>query len=236
MEEKGVKKLRRFLSFLSVCVVLLSLGCQHQKTPSSKKPRVLSINKVVAIGFMAALAGKDKSGAFQNPLSGSVVMAEPVSQDVVQAMNRILFESVVVEKNFNLISRSQAVGVYSSIVASNEKVGLAPIEVIKKVGEKFEADAVLVGHIYRWREREGKDFAAERPASVSFDLHMIRPSDGAILWKSKFDKTQLSLSENVLDVGTFLEGGGRWMTAEKLSMLGLRKMIEDMPQGQESKD
>ena len=108
---------------------------------------------------------------------------------------------------------------------------MTPLEILQEVGKAFEADAILAGYIYRWREREGTDYAVDRPASVAFDLQLIRPTDGAVLWKMKFDKAQQSLSENILDLKTFLDGRGRWMTVEKLAMLGLRKALGDMPSG-----
>ena len=58
---------------------------------------------------------------------------------------------------------------------------------------------------------------------------MVRPSDGAILWKCTYEKTQQGLLENLLDFSTFMEGGGRWMKVEQLGMLGLKKMLATMP-------
>ncbi len=212
--------------------LVLNLGCQYQKTAKTKTQRVLPIKKVVAVGFLAALSEKDVAGAFQNRLSGSMADAEPVSRDVVRKANDLLFENVKAEKNFDLVSRSKAIGEYYSIISSDKGVGLPPIKVVQKVGEKFNADAVLVGYIYRWREREGTDYAVKRAASVSIDLHLIRPSNGAIMWKSKFEKTQQSLSENLLDLKTFAESGGKWLTIEKLAAIGFRKILEEMPSGE----
>ena len=113
------------------------------------------------------------------------------------------------------------------------------VAAIEKVGGRVQklsqdSDAVLVGYIYRWREREGTDYGVTRAASVSLDLHLIRPSNGAILWKGKFDKTQQSLSENLFDLGTFTESGGKWLTVDKLAAIGFDKMLKDMPSGEGS--
>jgi len=212
--------------------LVLAFGCQPKKTTTAA-PRALHLKKVVAVGFMKALSPTDEPGQFRNPLSWSIVSAEPVPSEVIQKLNEILFEKVAAEKGFELVSRKQAIGVYSSIVASDQNVGMPALKVIQEVGKTFNADAVLVGYIYRWKERVGKDYAAESPASVSFDLHLIRPVDGLILWKSKFEKTQKSLSENILDMGTFLKGGGKWMKVEDLAKMGLEKMIQDMPSGKD---
>lgn len=233
MRRKGLERSWFFLLMWVICCFGMCLSCQHQKISTVKKSRVLSIKKVVSVGFLPAVADKEEPGVYRNPLSGSVVSAEPVPRDVVLKMNNVLFDRVAAEKDYVLVSSKQAMGVYSSIVASNENVGMPATKVIQEVGKTFNADAVLVGYIYRWREREGKEYAVERAASVSFDLQLIRPIEGAILWKGKFDKTQQSLSENILDMGTFFESGGKWITAEKLAMMGLQKMLQEMPSGSE---
>jgi len=142
-----------------------------------------------------------------------------------------LFYRLVADERIELVAPGQAEGVYSSIVVSDANVGMGAVGILQEVGKTFGADAVLAGYVYRWREREGTDYAVDRPASVAFDLHLVRPMDGAVLWRSKFDKTQRSLSENVLDFETFVQGGGRWMTVEKLALLGLQKLLEEMPVG-----
>jgi hypothetical protein len=102
------------------------------------------------------------------------------------------------------------------------------IEIMKKIGIAFSADAVLTGYIYRWRDREGSEYAVKMPASVAYDLYLIRPSDGAVIWKGVFDVTQKSLSENLLEMDTFIEGGGKWMNADELAELGLRRLLGDL--------
>jgi hypothetical protein len=228
----GWKDEKRWWALLWLLVfsgLLLTFGCQTKKNVTPVIPRDLNLNKVVVVGFLRALSPADEPGMFKNPLSWSIVPAEPVPPEIIQKMSDILFKKVAAEKGYELVSRNQAIGVYSNIVASDKNVGMTAIKVIQEVGTTFNADAVLVGYMYRWRERVGGDYAAQSPASVSFDLHLIRPVDGAILWKSKFDKTQQSLSENILDMNTFLKGGGKWMSVDDLAMIGLRKMFEEMP-------
>jgi hypothetical protein len=186
------------------------------------------INKVVVVGFRAAMSQAEEPEVIRDPLTGAIFSAEPVSRHVVQEMNESLFERLVAQERYQLISPNQAKGVLSGIAGLDSSMGTGPLEILQKVGKRFGADAVLAGYIYRWREREGGDYAVRRPASVAFDLHLLRPGDGSILWKGRFDKTQRSLSENIFDLETFIKGGGRWMTAHKLAMLGLWKLVTEM--------
>ena len=156
-------------------------------------------------------------------------MSHPVSQDVVKWLTDQLFGMLITDQRWVLIPPGQAKGIVENILGSDIKVGMSPLRMIQEVGKTFGADAVLIGQVYRWRDRVGADFGVEKPASVAFDLSLVRPSDGAILWRGNFDKTQRALFENLFDYETYIKSKGLWLTAEKLAQLGLDKLLEDMP-------
>jgi len=236
IDDRVFKKGGLLLWLLVLAGLLMYGGCHFQKTPASYETHTATpINKVVVDGFHAAMPQGMQPDVVRDPLSGTAFMAEPVPQNVANRMTDILFNRVAAEKGYELVSPDQAKGVFSNIINSDKNVVMSPIEILQEVGNTFKADAVLTGYIYRWREREGTDYAVNRPASVAFDLHLISPAEGTLLWKAKFDKTQRSLSENVFDLSTFIESKGRWMTVEKLAMLGLQKMLAEMPAGKDSK-
>ena len=55
-----------------------------------------------------------------------------------------------------------------------------------------------------------------RDALVAYQVALVRASDRAVLVTDRFDYTQQSLSENLLDLPRFLKAGGRWMTREEI--------------------
>ena len=236
IDDRVFKKGGLLLWMLALAGLLVYGGCHSQKAPASYEMHTaMPINKVVVDGFHVTMPQGIQPDVVRDPLSGTAFMAEPVSQNVANRMTDILYNRVAAEKGYELVSPDQAKLVFSNIIRSDKNVAKSPIEVLREVGNTFKADAVLTGYIYRWREREGTDYAVNRPASVAFDLHLINPAEGTILWKAKFDKTQRSLSENVFDMSTFIKSKGRWMTVEKLAMLGLQKMLAEMPAGKDSK-
>ncbi|MBW1702293.1 MAG: hypothetical protein JRJ50_09250 [Deltaproteobacteria bacterium] len=204
MCDKIFVRVKMLLWLLALVSLGLSSGCYYQKAPvPEEKPPVFSVRKVVVVGFRAAMSHGEKSDVIRDPLSGGIYMAAPVSRDVVQRMSEVLFDNLVASKKYQLVSPGQAMGVHSRLVDSDQNMGMDTIRILQEVGKTFGCD----------------------------DLHLIRPTDGAILWRTRFDKTQRSLSENLLDAGTFFQSGGRWLTAEKLAILGLKKVLKDMPGG-----
>jgi len=229
------KKGGLFLCPLVLTGLLTYGGCHFQKTPASYETHTATpINRVVVDGFHTALPQGSHPDIIRDPLSGTTFMAEPVPQNIANRMTDILYNRVAAERRYALISPDQAKGVFSNIINSGKNEVTSPIEILQKIGQTFEADAVLTGYIFRWRERKGTDYGVNHPASVAFDLHLISPAEGTVLWTAKFDKTQRSLSENIFDLSMFVKSKGRWMTAEKLAMLGLQDMLTKMPAGKES--
>jgi hypothetical protein len=236
IDDRVFKTGRLFLWLLILAGLLMYGGCHFQKTPAFYEMHAATpINKVVVDGFHTAMSQGMQPDVVRDPLSGTAFMAEPVSQHVANRMTDILYNRMAAESGYELVSPDQTKGVFSNIINSDKNVVMSPLEILQEVGNTFEADAVLTGYIYRWREREGTDYAVNRPASVAFDLHLISPAEGTMLWKAKFDKTQRSLSENVFDMSIFIKSKGRWMTVEKLATLGLQKMLAEMPAGKDSK-
>lgn len=226
------KSLFTILSRIAFCVLVIG-ACHAKKVPvADLENEVAKIEKIAVVGFHAAMVEGQKAEVVRD-LSGSVYIAEAASEEGAEIMTDILFDYLVEDQRYKLISPSDARNVFSRIVDSDEHMEKGRSEVLQEVGERFNSDAVLAGYIYRWRERKGTSIAVERAASVSLDLCLIRPGDGKVLWRGKFDKTQQSLTENLFDAGTFFHGKGQWMTVQELATLGLQKILADMSEAAE---
>lgn len=77
--------------------------------------------------------------------------------------------------------------------------------------------------VFRFQERQGGNFAVDKPASVGFHLHLI--DQKRVVKVFEFDETQQPLSDNILKFGTFLRRGAKWVTASQLAEEGIEKGI-----------
>ncbi len=103
-----------------------------------------------------------------------------------------------------------------------------PRELAVRLGQSLGVDHVMVGLVWRYRERVGSAMAASDPASVAFSLFMVEVESGTLVWKDSFDKTQTSLTENLLDAPMYLKTGMKWLTAEELSRYGIEKIVKKL--------
>ncbi|MCA9455815.1 MAG: hypothetical protein H6750_03135 [Nitrospiraceae bacterium] len=109
---------------------------------------------------------------------------------------------------------------------SSEKEMALPV-MAQKVGAHLKVDGVVAGLVRTYREREGSKLGA-KPAAVGFEVYLIRPSDGMVLWTGEFFEEQKPLNQDV--VGFFEKGGG-FVTAATLAELGVNKVMKAFPVG-----
>jgi len=185
--------------------------------------------KLAVVGFEVGLRAGDKAKAVRDPISGSVFMGEPVQHAQAEQLSRSLYELLSLRSKYELIPLSKVREMEMSLELSAPGLLDSPKDFYIRVGRELGADWVLVGYLYRWRERKGEAYGVKKAASVAFSLSLISIKDKTVVWSDKFDKTQRSLTENLLDLITFLRGKGRWMSAKELAEMGLEKLVKDMP-------
>ncbi len=110
---------------------------------------------------------------------------------------------------------------------------IRPLRSAIELGKELDVDFIFVGYLFRFEERIGSRIGADKPASVGFDVHLLRVKDGKRVWDGKFDETQQALSENLLKIGSFVRRGAAWLKAEELSSVGLDEMLKRFPSPKE---
>lgn len=93
------------------------------------------------------------------------------------------------------------------------------------LGRKLQTDHVMVGIVWRYKERVGTAQASASPASVAFTLYLLNVVQGTPVWQATFDKTQQALSDNLLNAKEFFSMGARWLTADELARFGLKQVL-----------
>jgi hypothetical protein len=230
----GKVAFKLLISALLLSIALSGFSCHGPQVAKEDKPPMPVLNTIVVIGFRSALAPSQAPGLVRSPISGAMFSAEPVSEEIADWLSEAFFEKLSKTDGRNWVSPRDAATAFSQLASSN--TALTDKDIYAQIGKVLSADGVVGGHVYRWREREGTAYAASRPASVAFDVYLMSAGDGVILWKARFDKTQISLSENLFDFHTFLKAKGRWMTAAELAEIGLTEFVETFPKRETGKE
>lgn len=97
-----------------------------------------------------------------------------------------------------------------------------------QVGRCVDADYLLVPQVIYWKERVGSEVGVSEPAGVVVDIYVVNVRDYGLVTRSHFDETQVSLSENLLTLPSFLSRHGQWVTAEELAQEGIAQGLRQI--------
>ncbi len=217
---------RSLLACVLVALVLSACSWLPGGGRPARRPRPLPELKKIAVLPMDRSRVKPGEEHVTCSLSDTVVTAGDVSVEEAAAVTRVLRSQVHGDRRFLMVPVGQCVGFLNSLLEADVKA--STLKLIRSFGRELGVDAVLYGKLYRFEQRIGGPYAVKRPASVALSLHLIRVSDGKILWSFTFDETQKPLSEDLFKAGFYRKAGMKWLSAEELASYGISKAIGEL--------
>lgn len=219
--------MKRWKAICVVLVLLLPVGFMGGCANESKKPMTLSSsvysNKLVVIPFQAVSA---KGSIAACPICGGNNPAGPIAPDATGVLTDMLVTGLS-RRGFVIVPMGE---VDEALLGIGEKKAAAyPIDAAKKLAKKFKAKLVMAGAVFEYRSRGGSSIGVEKPAAVSFSLHLIDGETGRILWKDRYYEAQKPLSEDITNIGKFIKRSGKWVTARRLAYDGMNTLLDNMP-------
>jgi len=174
---------------------------------------------------------EDRSRGAVCPVCGGLYGRGNISSGSQLYLTRILHEKMEAIETFKLLPQEKVEEAFSQI--DGRQFDLNPMRSSIRLGKTLGVDFIFVGFLFRFEQRVGSSIGVDKPASVGFDVHLIRLKDGKVVWTGKFDETQRPLSENLLKMGSFMRRKAHWLTAEELSSVGMDEMLTRFPRQKE---
>jgi len=207
------------VSFLVLSVTSQALEINSENTKLPKR--------IAVISFQPLTPEEETGSTVFCPLCGIGASSGKILKGSEKIVEEVFINKLREIKEVELIPPDKVEGVYKRISSESLKEPL--LKRLQKVGNELGADFLAVGYVYRYSERVGYKYSSEHPASVVFEIHLIKTTDGSIIWRGFFDKTQKSLMEDVFQAPSFFKGGGKWLTARQLTEQGMNKVFETFP-------
>ena len=218
--------LKAILFYVGLFIIIILLFACKSGAPVRETAAQPSTNgKLLVLPFkdMSAIYGENVS--VRCPLCGNVFVTGEVAEGADSVLTNRLFFLLSDRDDIELIPQGKEQGVWSKLLSGR----LSERSLIVETGSALGADAVLAGYIYRFRERIGTRYSVDLPASVAFDVHLVNVANGRIMWIGHLDETQQPLSDNLLQLGTFIKRKGTWITADEIAFSGLEEMLQKFP-------
>lgn len=211
---------------LLLCLSITACRTALRPPPAASFPAAVDSLAVLPFKDMAAVYGENVN--VRCALDGKTYTTGSVSEGAEKFLTDQLFGLITNRRNFQLVPPGHTLGVISKLIQTHPST-LSERDLLIDAGRTLGADAVVAGHVYRFRERAGRPYAVVHPASVTFDIHVVHVASGRILWHFKFEETQQSLDQNLLAIKTFFKRKGQWITAWQMAATGLEAAFETFP-------
>jgi hypothetical protein len=185
--------------------------------------------KVLVLPFqnMAWLHGTNVN--VRSPLTGKVFLTGPASEDANRLLTNLLVDALQRETAFQMVPSREAYAIMEALKSAGDSQQ-STLKMIAQTGRMLNADMVIQGYLYRFKDRVGANYSAESAASVAFDVYLIDCVQQTLIWSAYFDQTQQALTDDLRYIGTFFRRGGRWVTAEEMATTAMDDMFKDFKQ------
>jgi hypothetical protein len=209
--------MKKFLLLLLVSGMILTTGIETgAETKLSLAVMPFFIERV-----------EDRARGAVCPICKGIIQRGQIAFGSQNILTRLLYQKMEDMGTFKVLPLEKAEEAFSEIDKSQFE--LTPLRSSIRLGKTLGVDFIFVGVLFRFEERIGSSIGVEKPASVGFDVHLIRMKDEKMVWTGKFDETQQPLSGNLLKMGSFVRRKGSWLTAEELSSVGMNEMLKRFP-------
>jgi hypothetical protein len=213
---------------LLLMAVLVGLHAPPRTSAQSQSSApVLKRERIAVMPFLVGQFGPGLTGVLNCPLCQLTIDQGTMTPGCDKTLTRYVQEALERRHEDMTIPLQEVIAEYIQMRIDETKD--TPMMVARELGKRIGADYVLVGNVWRYRDRTGSAVAAENPASVAFAVYLIEVASGRMLWSDLFSETQRSLSENILQAKGFFELGGKWVTADELALYGVKEMFKRFP-------
>jgi len=104
-----------------------------------------------------------------------------------------------------------------------------PRTLIQRLGKALSADLMVVGTLWRYRDRGAIEGFPEKPASVAFALYLVEAETGRHIWRGIFDETQEYALKDMAKFTDRIKMGLKWLTADELARYGVKQTLSAFP-------
>lgn len=194
---------------------------------SRAEPVKIRWEKIGVMPFFKGRRSADTGESLNCPICELYFRSENIKDGADRAITGYVQEALERRYRDKVIALDEVARVYQGIPRDDTKD--TPRSLAQKAGVSLGADLMIVGAIWRYRDRIRDPMGPERGASVAFDIYLVEISSGKTLWKKKFDETQRPLTEDIRGAKVLLKKGARWLSADELARYGVEEVFKGFP-------
>jgi hypothetical protein len=227
MRMKGLSFLWMFVTVFTFGLPTDVSGPRRAIAESEPETPAIQVRRMAMAPFIKGRYGTSLKDTMDAPISGISYDPENVSEEADRILTALVHQELERRYGNRVIPLLEGVIIFDRIPRGEDRETLRTLA--RKTGEILEANVIMAGHVWRYKRRVGSALGVSDPASVGFGICLIDVATGKMLWQRSFEKTQQSLSENILDAKAFFKTGAKWLTADDLARFGIKEIFKKYP-------
>ena len=153
-----------------ICVFFMGTAMvSAEETPPTPD---LATARIAVMPFIKGKHPENVTDSFTCPYSSLCFDTDGIQAGADKNLTEML--SAMLNRKFKgqVIPLSRSVQVFEALKVDHATD--SPKTVLLQLGKLLEADYMMAGNVWRYRERVGTSFSAETPASVAFAVYLVR--------------------------------------------------------------
>ena len=213
-------------------ILILSLALFSCQTPFSKTQTLtgydtVKLRRVAIMPFLPGNTAVDADDQVRPALDCTMMEfcleVNELGSGAESALTRQMQRAMELQLDDKVIPLPRAVRIYDEL-PQNRNVD-TPRQLAQRFGKAAGADHVVLGSVWRYRER-----TPDLGASVAFTVYLLEVENGRRVWRGRFDRTQQALTDDLRNTRSFFQKGARWLSAEELAGFGIQQVMQKFPQ------
>ncbi len=150
-----------------------------------------------------------------------------IKADADRIVTELAYDWLAVRFADRLIPYDRSADAFANIQTDSQVD--TPRSLAMTMGAALDADLVLAGTVWRFRERRAVESIPDSPAAVSFAVYLIDVKTGQRKWRGIFDVAQSKVTDDLLKAPQQSGLGVRWLTVDELARAGVKRVFKKFP-------
>jgi hypothetical protein len=194
-----------------------------QTDPTEPEEIIIQVNRIAVAPFFKGKYGSDLTDTLRCPMCDLTADMRGLSLGAPRILMSYVHGELVKRYGAKVVRLSETLRVYDQIPKNEGKDTL--MDIAQTLGRRLEANLVVLGTVWRYRDKFRSDTGRTGPAAVSFAVYLVDVAEGRLRWHESFSQTQKSLFENLLAAKSFFDQGAKWLTADELAFYGVKDVF-----------
>lgn len=214
-----------------ICLLLLGLPIAQADEPSEERLPAVFFKRIAVAPFLVGHRQPHMDESLDDTLSCPINEVCVEDPSIKSNAGPILMRMVhaVLKRRFDqhVVPLDQVRTAYTGIRLDGAKD--SPRTMALQMGDSLSADLMVVGTVWRYRDRGALQGFPDKPASVAFALYVVESKTGRQIWRGVFDMAQEIVLRDMAKFTKRIKMGLKWLSADELARHGVQEVFRPFP-------